>query len=180
MKNLLRRMRLLRAMRLGAAVAARGLRLTSHSRMKFAAASIIGWDDDMAKNMKAQAAKRINPTVLAMAKQWQAIGCEIVVATAAFEFYASEIVPYHVLGTQYPGSPAHLECRGEEKANRVIALANEHRSALHAVVTDSLDDMPLLLLPFTKKYYVTTSMKELGELADKGIKAIGINGRLRF
>lgn len=154
-RHLLRRGRWLKTARIGVILSARRLRLVSHADMKFRCAEIIGWDADLEQAMAHECSRYVNPEVQSLISLWQSEGCEIVVATAAFGFYAKCIVPYRVIGTAFHGNTTHAECRGENKAAQVKELADSRSAKLHAVITDSLDDLPLLRLPFTHRYYIT-------------------------
>ncbi len=154
LRHMLRHGLWLKAARLCAVMAARALRLTSHVGMKCAAATIIGWDAELQRRMVRKCRKHVNQPVLSLIDKWQAIGCDIVIATAAFEFYTRAIVPYHVVGTTCDDVAALSECRGIVKAARVKAWADRNEARLHAVITDSTDDMPLLSMPFIHAYRI--------------------------
>lgn len=171
-KHLLRHGRWLRAARLTAVLAARMLRAVSHAHMKFKCAGLIGWNKELETAMTCECARHVNPDVLALVTRWEAEGCDIVIATAAFLFYAKCIVPHHVIGTTFQGNNIQTECRGENKADRVVEFAKLRSSDLHAIVTDSFEDLPLLKLPFSQKYFISGDAHKLETLARSGISAV--------
>lgn len=92
------------------------------------------------------------PGVVAMLEQDRARGREVIVATAAFEFYArafaEKLGVVDVIATQWDGrSIPGGNCYGEEKRRRVEAwIGSEAEAAEMRFVSDSFADAPMLEL----------------------------------
>ncbi|MBX7526920.1 HAD-IB family phosphatase [Qipengyuania vesicularis] len=102
------------------------------------------------------------PGVVAMLEQDRARGREVIVATAAFEFYArafaEKLGVVDVIATQWDGrSIPGGNCYGEEKRRRVEAwIGTETEAAEMRFVSDSFADAPMLELA-DEAIFVTTS-----------------------
>lgn len=153
--SMLRRMRIFGAVKLTTIALARALHVISHVTMKFASARIIGWDPQLSLLLTSAASRHVNPDVTSLIERWQHEGCDIIIATASFDYIASAIVPYQVIGTALEGNTARAECRGHAKAERVAAYASTKGAALHGAITDNADDTALLKMPFAEKYLIT-------------------------
>lgn len=130
------------------------LRLVSHERLKFSLQALIGRDDPVIQRYRALARGRLNAGVLELIKK---SGADPVVVSAAFGFCIEGVVPFPVLASP----PVGPELRGEAKAERLRLYLEEQEARLEAVVTDSADDLPLLLMPCTRRYLVAPSRRDL-------------------
>lgn len=153
-EDLLRRGALGKLARIAWIVGLRRLRLVSHARMKFSLSDLIGCGAPVMKRYRARAIGRLNPKVLDLI---ESSGADPVVVSAAFGFCIEGVVPFPVLASP----PEGPELRGEAKAERLRLYLEEQEARLEAVVTDSADDLPLLLMPCTRRYLVAPSRRDL-------------------
>ena len=89
-----------------------------------------------------------NETVVAMLKADRAEGRTVIIATAAFEFYAkafaAKLGVEHVIGTVWDGKAIiGANCYGAEKLERVLDWSGGHMP-IERMVSDSFADEPLL------------------------------------
>ena len=115
--------------------------------------------------------------VVAMVEQDRAKGAELVVATAAFEFYArafaSRLGIETVIATKWDGaSIPDGNCYGDAKRKRVTDwLGNRAREAEIRFVSDSFADEPLLAIS-QDPIFVTASEKKRARAEGLGWKVI--------
>lgn len=143
-------------------VGLRQLRLVSHQRMKFSLLSLIGRDEAVMVRYKALVSRRLNERVLRLLEETDA---EPVVVSAAFDFCIDGLVPYTVLATAPDGS----ELRGLAKVEILMDFLEKNDAELEAVVTDSVDDLPLLLMDCDRRILVTPSRRILRAAIEAGV-----------
>lgn len=145
------------ALRVAALMAARAVRLIPHSTMKYGAARAVGAHPAVIARLKQTA--HLNPQVLKLIEERKAMGDTVLLATAAFTFYARELWDGDLVGSELAAGP-EAECRGEHKAAAVTAYLRQHRAGLACVITDHHDDLPLLRLnPAGPNYLIHPSAK---------------------
>lgn len=149
----------LAALRVAALMAARAVRLIPHSTMKYGAARAVGAHPAVIARLKQTA--HLNPQVIKLIEERKAMGDTVLLATAAFTFYARELWDGDLVGSELAAGP-EAECRGEHKAAAVTAYLRQHRAGLACVITDHHDDLPLLRLnPAGPNYLIHPSAKTL-------------------
>lgn len=152
------------ALRVAALMAARVARLIPHSTMKYGAARAVGAHPAVIARLKQTA--HLNSQVLKLIEERKAMGDTVLLATAAFTFYARELWEGDLVGSDLAAGP-ETECRGERKAAAVTAYLRQHRAKLACVITDHHDDIPLLRLnPSGPNYLIHPSAKTLRLTAD--------------
>lgn len=145
------------ALRVAALMAARAVRLIPHSTMKYGAARAVGAHPAVIARLKQTA--HLNPQVLKLIEERKAMGDTVLLATAAFTFYARELWDGDLVGSDLAAGPED-ECRGEHKAAAVTDYLRQHRATLSCVITDHHDDLPLLRLnPAGPNYLINPSKK---------------------
>lgn len=149
------------ALRVAALMAARAVRLVPHSTMKYGAARAVGAHPAVIARLKQTA--HLNPQVLKLIEERKAMGDTVLLATAAFTFYARELWDGDLVGSELAAGP-EAECRGEHKAAAVTAYLRQHRAQLSCVITDHHDDLPLLNLNPTGPNYLINPSKKTAAL----------------
>ena len=145
------------ALRVAALMAARAVRLIPHSTMKYGAARAVGAHPAVIARLKETV--HYNPQVIKLLEERKAMGDTLLLATAAFTFYARELWDGELVGSDLAAGPAE-ECRGERKAAAVADYLRQHRVAPACVITDHHDDLPLLRLnPAGPNYLINPSAK---------------------
>lgn len=124
----------------------RALRLVRHTTLKF---GVLGRLDFTDGRLSAEFTNRVNScinrTVRNMAADWQRAGGAVVLATAAADVYVPWIWTGERIATPFFNNPRREETRGERKAEAVSAYAREKNLEVACVVTDHVDDLPLML-----------------------------------
>lgn len=120
------------------------------------------------------------PAVVELLRDDFAAGHTVIMATAAFEFYAGSFAQHfgipHVIGTKWDGQRIEGDnCYGTEKHRRVIAWLERHGLSpndLHIrFVSDSFADAPLLDLA-DEAIFVSASPRKRRLAAARGWRAI--------
>ncbi len=124
-------------------LAARRLRLASHQRMKFAILDLIEPTDALLDDFKARVSRHFNPAVTRLLDRLRSEGYRVILATAAPDVYIPRIWNGDFVATPTRDNPERHECRGTAKLAAVHA-AMQPGDYLAAVITDHLDDLPLL------------------------------------
>lgn len=160
--SLMKRGKLIRAIRLGWTVFLRLMRLSSHRRMKETAYELIG-EIDISRPLRDMYRKNITELI----GQYQARGYNILVASAAYSFYLRGAVDHEFVASQ-PGEP---ECRGLIKRSKVGEWLDKNGSQAAVVITDHYDDIPLMSIPELEKVYlVTPSTRTVEKCTAHGIQ----------
>ncbi|MBX7540561.1 HAD-IB family phosphatase [Qipengyuania sphaerica] len=115
------------------------------------------------------------PGVLALVQQDREAGAQLVVATAAFEFYArafaSKLGIGHVIATRWDGSQIPGgNCYGANKRERVRDWLDGRKAEIR-FVSDSFADEPLLS-EAEEAFFVTTSARKAARAEAKGWRVI--------
>lgn len=152
----------LTALRVAMLMAARAARLIPHSTMKYGAARAVGAHPAVIARLKGTA--HFNPQVIKLLEERKVMGDTVLLATAAFTFYARELWNSELIGSDLAAGPSE-ECRGERKAAAVAAYLRTHRANLSCVITDHHDDLPLLRLNPTGPNYLINPSKKTAALA---------------
>lgn len=152
------------ALRVAALMAARAVHLIPHSTMKYGAARAVGAHPAVIARLKQTA--HLNPQVIKLIEERKAMGDAVLLATAAFTFYARELWKDDLVGSDLAAGP-ETECRSERKAATVTAYLRQHSAMPACVITDHHDDLPLLRLnPSGPNYLINPSPKTLRLTAD--------------
>lgn len=127
-----------------ALIVLRKFRLISHETMKF----------DIFKNFKRYpgicnqftkiAVKQINPKVEEIINTCKFKGYRVLLATAAPDFYVEKIWSGDFVATQYSEDKINTECKGYIKLKQVNDWCSVNNCNMKIVMTDHLDDVPLL------------------------------------
>ena len=124
---------------------ARRLRLVSHARMKFAVLPLIDASDDMVRaDFTTRVSTVLNHSVIRLIDDWTKAGDPVLLATAAADVYVPWIWTGPFIATKTKDNPDHAEMRGQVKAASVLKYAADHGYNLELVLTDHLDDLPLM------------------------------------
>lgn len=169
--QLLRRGRIVAASDVCAAVAARKLRLTSHSRMKRRIMKAAGpWlsGADM-ERLADKLIQRLNDTVAVMVSKARSRGDAVILATAAPRAYADIIARRlgldECIATENPDAGGEWkENVGAEKLQRVAESLGRRGWRLTAVVTDHHDDLPLLRLGGIRRILIRPTASTIARL----------------
>lgn len=140
----------------------RRLRLISHVTMKFGCLRRIDHDDPA---LQSAFARRIR-FMLSKSVQ-ERIGDydgDMLLATAAADVYVPLIWDGPYLATPTFHNPRREEMRGQAKADAVLSYAQENRLRLDTVLTDHVDDLPLLSIPGIRPVLVNPTDKTLDAL----------------
>ncbi len=143
-RYLLSKWRLTSAVTVTTLVAIRGLKLISHTTMKFNALRIIGKDPELMEKFGAEIKSALNSDVKQFIERRKDAGDRILLATAAADFYIPAIWDGDFVATTFDNNELRLECRGEEKRRRVDQWLESNGLKLNYVLTDHHDDAPLL------------------------------------
>lgn len=155
----------LMAMRLGWWLLLRRTGVISHKRMKYpihrlASRALMG--DEMMVDLIGRINSLIDNRVASIIEDLHNEGYKVLLATAAPDLYVREIAAM----VAADGSTATVltdrfadyeENRGEEKLRRARVYAEEHGCEIKCVITDHIDDLPLLQLPDVKRVLVNPS-----------------------
>ena len=141
-------------------IGARKLKLISHAKMKSAVLLRCGWLSTIEiLQFCATLLKKVNADVVQQIAEYHSAGCLIVMATAAPDIYAPAFASLcgfnDCLSTAAPvkGKP-YVECRGEEKLNRVKDWLKANDADMVAFFTDHEDDRPLVDYNPGKTYWI--------------------------
>lgn len=124
-------------------IAKRRFKIISHSEMKSGVLSILSNYDEITENFSIAAKKQINVAVNRLINDLQHSGYNILLATAAPDFYVKTIWAGDYVATEFNNSNPMIECRGMKKLSRVNDWMNSHDCKFDIVISDHLDDAPL-------------------------------------
>lgn len=178
----LRKGRLKAAMRIATFAALRAARLITHRRMKFGILAAATVSDSLRHRFTASIDSRRRPEVTAYLSTMKEAGHPVLLATAAADLYVPWIWDGDFVATPTPKGTAWTaekvlpeETRGQAKLDAVRRYAAERGLELYAVITDHLDDLPLLASEATVKILVHPNTATLTAVNMAGIK---VNGEL--
>lgn len=133
-----------RLFRLLALVACRAVKVMPHETFKRRCAVVVGFPPSVKRRFDKRVASKLRLGLLSALRACVARGYEVIVASAAFQFYLDKFEP--IEGFTLIASPVDgPDCRGKRKEMAVEAYASERDAVIEAVVTDHHDDIPLLL-----------------------------------
>lgn len=171
----IRRLRLLTAMSMATAVAMRKARMISHGRMKLRIlrTSEPIMNERLLMEFSVLIAKHFNPIVIKEITRLKEEGISLILASAAPESYASLIarlanIDYHI-ATPASAAADWKECVGEEKKSRVLKLLREMGLNADGIMTDHLDDLPLMRLMSGKITLVSPKKETLDAVNAEGL-----------
>lgn len=163
--------RMLRALWL---IALRRLRLIHHTTMKFGVIHMIDPDDPVLRRQFVQRVDRLrNPQVRTVMSEWCQAGGVVVLATAAADVYVPWIWSGPFLATKTYDNPRHIEMRGPNKAHAVSCFARDHGLQLWIVVTDHIDDLPLMEQAADGVILVNADRKTIGIVKRLALNVVG-------
>ena len=174
---LVRRGRLGDAWRVMKAVFKRKIGLTSHREMKYCIMTVLypALSGDDIRSFARSLAGKVNRVVMQIVDEALSRGQRVVLATAAPDIYIPEFAG--ILGidlftaTKMTGDvDSYEENRGEIKKKRVVELVDSLDGYIETVITDHLDDIPLLLHCHGTNLIVSPGAKTLLALKNNGIK----------
>lgn len=144
--------------RLGWHLGLRALRLTSHLKMKFAVLPLVPLTPELKDDFTSRVRAAMNPQVQALLHRLTDTNpmCDVLLATAAPDFYIPWIWDGPFVATHGTDNPDRIECRGMNKLRRVMAYAKTHHLPLEVAITDHIDDLPLLTAS-AQRYIVNPS-----------------------
>lgn len=122
----------------------RKLRITSHTYAKSRILAIIGFERKHMAKFKQACLKRVNSDVMRIIDGRIAQGHRVLLATAAPEEYVKYLWTGDYVATEKYAAANMKECRGDEKLKRVNRWLQINNCRLDTVITDHLDDAPLL------------------------------------
>ena len=159
------------ALWVAALMASRAVRLIPHSTMKYGVARAVGAHPAVIARLKRMV--QFNPDVERLINERRKQGDEVVLATAAFGFYAKELWEGELIASELSGDP-ETECRGERKAAAVSAYLDKRHATLACVITDHYDDLPLLRLHASgPNYLILPSQSTIAAIGDIKAQIIG-------
>lgn len=144
LKHHLCRFRIFSACGIIMAVALRRLRLISHPAMKFTCLHLLASDRRFHEEFVREVRGCIDPKVKSLIESRRQSGHKILLATAAPDIYVPLLWEGDFVATHTEDNPERTECRGEEKLRRILSYANTGRCYIDTVITDHMDDAPLL------------------------------------
>ncbi len=147
----------------------RKLKLVSHRRMKFYVLAITVADDTFRKDFVNKIKSKIRRSVIEEIERCRREGSKILLVTAAADIYVPWIWQEDYIATSTFGNVAHKECRGTVKAEAVRQYAEKNSLKVHTVITDHLDDLPLLSLPDVRRILVAPSATTLAAVNFAGL-----------
>lgn len=136
--------------------------------MKFAVLSIIPQSESLRKDFVNAIERTKNGVVARIIEKYRSSGADIILATAAADFYIPWVWDGDYVATRLGDNPTKEECRAEEK---VVAVRRYMRpdDVLEAVITDHIDDLPLLLVGARNNILVNPSDMLIRELVAHGV-----------
>ena len=142
--------------------------------MKFSAIKVIKPTTELQKRFveKINAMRRLE--VDALIKTFRESGCEIVLATAAADTYVGWIWKGRYLATPMHNNRKREELRGENKRDAVLHYAKQHNMMLHAVITDHVDDLALLMCGAEQNILVHPSTQTVAAAKMAGVEHLRI------
>lgn len=140
----------------------RRLRLISHVTMKFGCLSRISHSDPELQRAFAEHAKALLSS--SVQERIRSFGGRVILATAAADVYIPLIWHGPFLATKTIDNPSRQELRGTLKAEAVVRYALRHDLTLVTVLTDHVDDLPLLSIPGIRPVLVNPTAKTLASL----------------
>lgn len=165
--------RFIGALKIGALVGLRALRLISHRTLKFKAAEYVRPTEKL--YVRFIESVRANGVVIALIDRLEQQGVHILLATAALDIYVPWLWPDDdYLATPVAGNPDRHELRGQAKAAAVSEYARRNGMSLYAVITDHTDDLPLLALGAPHNYLVNPSQHTITAVKMAGIKNVTV------
>lgn len=120
-------------------------RMIRHTTMKFRCLHWAGQEEVLLQHFAQRTLRRINPRVQQLIEEHEAVGGRTLLATAAADFYVPYLWHGGFVATRMQDNPNRRECRGTEKLRRVHEWLRKQEGVIDAVVTDSKDDLPLLM-----------------------------------
>ena len=152
-------------------MASRAVRLIPHSTMKYGVARAVGADIRVIARLKRMV--QFNPDVERLINERRNQGDVVVLATAAFGFYAKELWEGELIASEL-SEGRETECRGERKAAAVSAYLDKCNATLACVITDHYDDLPLLRLHASgPNYLIRPSQSTIAAIGDIKAQIIG-------
>lgn len=135
-----------RTARIAALLAMRAAHLISHVDMKRRALLAAGDGEALLRKFSARIEAIVRRDVQTFLKYRRACGDVILLATAAPDFYVGRVWPdSDFVATAFSGGLMAEECRGEAKLDAVRRfMIRRGLNRLNYVLTDSLDDAPLM------------------------------------
>ena len=125
-------------------LAARALRLISHTTMKSKLLKVLRPNERLLERFGSAVRRRINPAVSALIERERKVGHRVLLATASPDCYIPTIWEGEFVATQFSPGEVMKECRGEEKLRRVNQWLAENSCCMYMVVSDHSDDLPLV------------------------------------
>lgn len=145
----------------------RKIRFISHKYMKFTLIRSIAPNDRIQKDFVFHTKNKIRKEVLIKLDEFRSNGAEVLLATAAPDFYVPWIWDGKFVATTTVNN-YQKECRGKEKLRAVKEFMG-HDSILEAVITDHSDDLPLLMEGAKYNILVNPDKKTLDIIKHKNI-----------
>lgn len=149
-------------------LALRALRIVSHPTMKFAILNIIKPDESMHNDFTGMVNERLRTSVKSMISDFHRKGCIVVLATAAPDIYVPWIWDGPYVATPVANNTEHVECRGLQKLNAIRTLMGED-DILECVITDHIDDLPMLNAGAKENILVAPDKHTLATIKMSGI-----------
>lgn len=179
-RGLMRRRKMVQAVRVGWGCLLRSMRLVSHTYMKHRVHSVgichLGAQGNVAGMDKyvAKVSELVNRDLLRFIDRRRAEGWKMVLATAAPDVYIPALSrlfrPDAWIATPLSSSvDTYIETRGERKRDLALALADENGWRIAAVVTDHDDDLPLLSIDKVERILVNPTDSLVRSLNEKGL-----------
>ncbi len=141
----LRGLRLKRAFRIAMALAMRKAGMLSHVAMKRKALAAAGTPESLLSGFSKKIKHMVRPDVADFISFRKSCGDVILLATAAPGFYVRRVWPgEYFVATEYSDATMGEECRGEANLQAVRRFIEEHGLRIGYVLSDHLDDAPLM------------------------------------
>jgi phosphoserine phosphatase len=118
--------------------------LIKHVTMKFGCLRLSGREDKLLEQFAEAVKAKINDNVRQLIDQHLSLSGNVLLATAAADFYVCKIWHGDFVATAFNNNPNRTECRGETKVKMVNEWLSRNGSQIHIVITDHPDDLPLL------------------------------------
>lgn len=169
LKAMIRQKRLYSAMRLCTLAVLRKMHIISHRRMKFDLLNMAHIDDSFKNEFVRTIKLMIRHSVSDELDRCRRDGSKILLATAAADIYVPWIWNEDYIATPIHDNPDRIECRGIVKARAVSQYAEKNGMKIHTVLTDHIDDLPLLSLPGVRRVLVAPSATTLAAVNFAGL-----------
>lgn len=164
MRESLRKLRIMEFMRIAFAAGLRGLRIISHRNMKKRVLCCISPTSGLKKRFVDEIRRDMRESVKQYMTKTEKMGAKVLLATAAADSYVSWFWEKDLLATDTAKflNDGADECRGQNKLKGVQDYCQSQGLSIFSVLTDHLDDLPLLTqYPTAKKILVNPDTSTL-------------------